>query len=170
MSDFFISRWATITAFIETQEFPLGDWKNVFSWSYWTEANLESFSPYYLFGTVLFVALLIGLEVWRRRLKRYHQVTPVFGFPLSQIGNIFFFLLILVPAYWFFRVQQMTFVSSRLFFGLIILIAVLWISWVLLHLRRRVSAKQQSYLEQERFFRYLPNSPNRTNPKGRKDK
>lgn len=158
MTELFTSRFTTIKAFLSTQSFPTNDWINIFSWSYWTESQIGSFTPYYAFGFGLFLATLIALEVWRRRLKKSHQSTPIYGTPLVQISNLFYFLLLMVPSYWFFRVQQISYLSSRLVLGLTALIAITWLAWIVVILKRRLPLQRRSYLEKERFFRYLPTS------------
>lgn len=156
MPEFLTSRLTTIQTFLSTQSFPTRDWLRIFSWSYWIEGPLGSFTPYYAFGFVFWVLLLVALEVWRRRLKKLHHATPVYGTPLIQISNLFYFLLLMVPTYWFFRVQLISYLSSRLVLGLTILIAIGWFVWIIVILKRRLPLQRQSYLEKERFFRYLP--------------
>ncbi len=156
MTELFTSRLATIQTFLATQDFPTRDWLKIFSWSYWTEGNISSFTPYYAFGFASLIVALIALEVWRRRLKKLHQATPIYGTPLVQISNLFYFLLLMVPTYWFFRVQQISYLSSRLVMGLTALIAIGWLIWIVVILKRRLPLQRRSYLEKERFFRYLP--------------
>lgn len=171
MKDFFTSRFATIKDFLSTQQFPTHDWKNIFSGHYWTNGPLASTSPYYAFGVGLTILVLVALEVWRRQLKRLNAVTPIYTVPLNHISNLFYFIAVLLPAYWFFRAQQMSYLSSRLLLGSILIIAILWLAAILFYLWRRISRTRQSYLEQERFFRYLPtNAPKRSAAPGRKGK
>lgn len=168
MNEFFTSRLTTIENFLTTQTFPTKDWLNLFSWDYWTAGPLESFTPYYTFGFGLWLVTLIVLEVWRRKLKKRHQATPVYGTPLIQISNLFYFLLLMVLAYWFFRVQQIDYFSSRLVLGATVLIGLCWLAWILFIIKRRLPLQQQSYLERERFFRYLPNTSASDSKSGRK--
>lgn len=156
MIDQFTSRWQTIETFLATQSFPTKDWGRIFSWDYWTAGPLDSYTPYYTFGFGLFLAALIALEVWRRRLKKRHETTPVYQTQLIQISNIFYFILLIVPLYWFFRVQNISYLSSRLVLGGALLVALLWLAWVLWTMKRIIPTKTRSYLEKERFFRYLP--------------
>ncbi len=156
MKEFFTSRFSTIQDFLATQDFPTRDWLNVFSWQYWTEDRIASFTPYYAFGFISLVIILLALETWRRQLKRLHKTTPIYGSPLVQISNLFYFLLLMVPIYWFFRVQQISYLSSRLVIGATFLIAVIWLGWIIVVLKRRLPLQRRSYLEKERFFRYLP--------------
>jgi hypothetical protein len=156
MTEFFTSRFATIQTFLSTQSFPTKDWLNIFSWSYWTEGQIGSFTPYYAFGFGLLFVLLLALEIWRRKLKKAHQAAPIYGTPLVQISNLFYFLLLMVPTYWFFRTQQISYLSSRLVLGFTVLIAIGWLLWIAIILKRRLPLQRRSYLEKERFFRYLP--------------
>ncbi len=156
MLDQFTSRWQTITTFFETQSFPTNDWARLGSWSYWTGGPLDSQTPYYAFGLAVFLISLIALEVWRRRLKKAHQATPVYTVPLVQISNVFYFLLLMVPSYWFFRIQSISYLSSRLVLGAAFIIALAWVIWIIIVVKRRLPQEQVSYLEKERFFRYLP--------------
>ncbi len=168
MKNFFISRFQTIQDFLQTQRFPLADWQNLGSWDFWTGGPLDSFSPYYAFGLGLFLVTLIALEVWRRHLKKVHQTTPIYGEALIQISNLFYFILLLVPAYWFFRVQQLSYLSSRLLLGSIVLAAIVWLAWIAFVIAHRLPTKRQSYLEKERFFRYLPTTSAPGSVPGRK--
>ncbi|QQG49608.1 MAG: hypothetical protein HZB70_02265 [Candidatus Berkelbacteria bacterium] len=156
MKEFFTSRFATIRDFLATQQFPTAEWKNVFTADFWTNDPLTSGSPYYTFGLVLTLLFLILLEVWRRRLKNLHVSTPIYEVAQNQLSNIFFFVAIMLPAYWFFRVQQLAYLSSRLLLGSIILVALVWLGWVVFHITRQLPAKRVAHLEKERFFRYLP--------------
>jgi hypothetical protein len=172
MKEFFTSRFDTIKTFVASQELPSAAFfKDIFSVAYWTEGPLDSFSPHYLFGAIILLGALIGLETWRRKLKKRHQTVPVYAPAINQLGNIFFFVLILVPSYWFFRVQQLAFLSGRLLLGLIVLMALVWLTWVVIFLRSRTPRTHQAYLEQERFFRYLPNnSPGVSSTRAKKGK
>jgi len=156
MKEFFTSRFITLESFFETQQFPTTDWKNLFTADYWTSGPLASTSPYYLFGWILALIALVALEVWRRRLKKAQTVTPVYSWPLNQISNLFYYLLILLLGYWFFRTQQLAYLSSRLMLGAILLGGLIWLIWIWVYMKRRIPQLLQSHLERERFFRYLP--------------
>ncbi len=157
MKEFFTSRLSTLTDFIKTQHIPLADWKNIFTASYWKE-SLYYPSPYYLFGVVVTIIVVILIETWRRYLKKLHQATPIYEMPIASLANLNFFIVLLSAAYVFFRVIGVSYLSGRSFYGLIILSALIWIGWQLIYLRRVTPSKRRSHLERERFFRYLPNT------------
>ena len=74
----FSGRIETIKEVLATQGLPKSDWQNVFNWDYWTEAQLSSFSPYYLFTLTLIFLVLLVLWWWRRSVKILHQIAPVY--------------------------------------------------------------------------------------------
>lgn len=168
MIDQLNSRWQTIETFLATQQFPTTDWANILSWKYWISGPLDSFTPYYTFGFTIWLLALIALEMWRRILKKRHQATPIYGTPLGQISNLFYFVLIMIPAYWFFRLQQIDYLSSRLVLGSTVLIAIGWLVWIIIIVKRRLPLQRRSYLEKERFFRYLPTTGASNSESGRK--
>lgn len=171
MKEFFTTRFATISDFLATQQFPLAAWKNVFTADFWANEPLTGSSPYYAFGLGLTVIFLFTIEAWRRRLKKLHVETPIYATAQNHLSNIFFFVIITIPACWFFRAQQLAYLSSRILLGSIVLITLLWLSWVVFHLMRQLPAKRAAYLEQQRFFRYLPtNATEASNAKRRKGK
>lgn len=155
MKEIFTSRFETIKRFLETQRLPTEDWKNIFSSDFWLQ-SADTTSPYYLFSLAIGVAFLIGLELWRRRIKRLHQITPVYAIALNHIANLFYFVLIIGLSYILFTSQGIAYVSSRLFLLSVIVICLAWVGWVTVHLRRTLPTRRRSYLERERFFRYLP--------------
>jgi hypothetical protein len=156
MKEFFTSRFQTIEDFFSTQKFPTSDWKNIISWDYWTESGLPSSSAYTavsLAGVVLCIALIL---FWRAHLKRAHKTAPVYEFEIQQLSSIVTFVVIMSLSYWFFRAQQVAFASSRLVLLATGLTVVVWLAVVIVHLKRNTPKMRTSYLEKERFFRYLP--------------
>ncbi|OGD63099.1 hypothetical protein A3A71_03910 [Candidatus Berkelbacteria bacterium RIFCSPLOWO2_01_FULL_50_28] len=156
MTEFFTSRFATIDNYFQTQHFWDTGWKNLFSWSFWSEGAPSPDSQYYLFTAILLV-LSVGLLIfWRVRIKKAHKITPVFQLPLAQLANIIAFVIIIGITYYFFRSQGIVYLSSRLVVLLSLIVAALWLGWVAIYLKRVAPRKQSQYLEQERFFRYIP--------------
>ncbi len=155
MKEFFTSRFETIKLFLESQKIPTQDWKNIFSFDFW-RYPASTDSPYYLFSLVVGILTLLGLEAWRRRVKRLHKMTPVYSVALNHITNLFYFILIIGLGYVFFVSQGIAYLSSRLFLFSVIVVSLAWIAWILVHLRRTLPMRRRSYLERERFFRYLP--------------
>lgn len=156
MKEFFTNRFQTIKDYFVTQQFPTTVWKNVFSWEYWTESGLPSSSAYSAFSATVLVIGIIFLFFWRFRLTRAQKTTPVFDFEIQQIANVVTFVIIMSLSYAFFRSQQIAFASSRLVVLISLLVTVGWIVVILVHIRRVTPKMRASYLEKERFFRYLP--------------
>jgi|SRR3989344_7616192 len=158
MKDYFTSRLATISNYLETQHFAWNDLKNIFSWSYWSEANLPAQTPYGLASLLVILVLLIGLIFWRRRLKIAQVAIPLYDSPINQLANIIAFIIIMAISYAFFRIQVIAYLSSRWVILASLAIVLVWIGWVIYHLVRALPPKRRDYLERERFFRYIPNS------------
>lgn len=162
MKSFFSSRFATIDQYFSTQHFIIGELKNVFSWSYWTEAGLPSQTPYSL-ASLLFVAVLIvGLVLWRRRIKAAQTNVPIFETPINQLANIISFIVIMTFSYGFFRAQAIAYLSSRLVVLASLIVIIVWLGWVVFYMLRVAPAKSRDYLERERFFRYIPKKKEKT--------
>ena len=170
MKDFFNSRFATLEQFWSTQQFDLNDLKNIFRWDYWTEANLLPQTPYSLASLLVILALVIGLFLWRRRLKIAEASVPIYAGPINQMANIIAFIIIVGASYAFFRSQAITYLSSRLVVLASLIIILGWIGWVIFYLVRLAPAKRRNYLEQERFFRYIPKSKPKVNGKTKNQK
>lgn len=154
--EFFTGRIETVRTFLETQLFPTEALLNLFRWEYWTESGLASSSPFTL-STILAIALLLlGLIIARVKFQRQQQTTPIYTFEIQQLASIISFILLITPSYWFFRAQQIDYLSSRLVILLSLLIVLIWIVVVVIHWRRVTPKMRTSYLEQQRFFRYLP--------------
>ncbi|MEX1051924.1 MAG: hypothetical protein WEC83_00875 [Patescibacteria group bacterium] len=158
MSDFFTSRFQTISDYFGSQSFSLGNFGNLFSWDFWTEANIDPSSQYTAATLLLTIAIIAGLIIWRRILKKRHATTPVYDWPINQLTNMIALLVIITPSYWFFRSQQLAYLSSRLVVLTTLLITMGWLGWVIFRLIRTVPGNRAAYLEKERFFRYLPKS------------
>ncbi len=165
MKDFFTSRFQTISNYLATQSFSLRDFGNVFSWDFWTESSIEPISDYTAALLILVIMLIVGLVIWRKILKKRQAETPIYDWPINQLANIVAFLVIMTPSYWFFRSQQLAYLSSRLVVLITLIVTIGWLGWVVFHMVRQLPAKRVAYLEKERFFRYLPKSKKaRNNP------
>lgn len=157
MKDFFLTRFTTIHEFMATQHWPsIGDWRQIFSWSFWNESYISATSPYYLLASVFLIVFVLGLLVWRWQLKKAHRVTPIFIGPLNQLLNLIIFIIIISISYLFFRTQQINYLSSRLVVLLSLVITVVWLGWILYYVVGQTPRQRSQYLEKERFFRYLP--------------
>lgn len=154
--NFFTSRLSTLKDFFSTQKLPGADSKNLFSWDFWTESNLESGSPYYLFIAAFVILVCVALIWWRRQLKKENQEAPVYEGVINQLANIIAFIIIVGLSYIFFRSQQIAYVSSRLVILASIIIVVIWSGWVMFVIKRQLAAKRLQHLEKDRYFRYLP--------------
>ncbi|HUD20519.1 MAG TPA: hypothetical protein VMQ44_00405 [Candidatus Saccharimonadales bacterium] len=158
MKDFFSSRFSTITGYLSTQKVPAADVLNIFSWKYWTESNIPPTTIYSLATIIVTLIFLIILGFWRARLKKAQAHAPVYGFVTDQIASIMFFIVVVLVAYAFFRYQQISYLSSRLVILASIFVIVIWLGVIFYYLRFVIPPKRASYLEKERFFRYLPKS------------
>lgn len=156
MKDFFTSRFQTIKDYLATQDIPGTDWLDIFTWQYWIEPNLASNSRYAAFGIALVIAICAVLLTWRRQLKENHKQSPVYHFELQQIANLVTFIIVTTVSYLFFRTQQLAYGSSRVFILICVLTSLVWIILIFIHLKRVTARRRLSYLEKERFFRYLP--------------
>lgn len=156
MKEFFTNRFQTIQDFFSTQQFPTNDWKNIVSWDYWTESGLPGSSAYTAFSLTAVALTVILLFIWRHFLKRAHKATPVYEFEIQQLASLITFVVIMTLSYWFFRSQQIAFASSRLVLLISILLVVGWLAVIVFHLKRNTPKMRTTYLEKERFFRYLP--------------
>ncbi len=136
----------------------MGKFGNLFSWEFWTEANIDPESEYTAIVLMFAITLIAGLILWRRILKKRNTDIPVYDWPVNQLSSIITLLIIMVPSYWFFRAQQLSYLSSRLVVLITFLVVLGWIGWVVFYLVRQAPAKREAYLEKERFFRYLPKS------------
>jgi len=154
---FFTDRWITIVEFAKTQQLPKPrDLTSIFELGYWAEQPLSSSSPYYLVtGAIIFLGVA-GLYYWRSRLQKAQQQIPVYEFALNQLSNILVFVVVISLSYWFFRSQEIDYLSSRLVIFFSLLIAIIWVAVVVFHLWRHLPSKKDRYLEQQRFFRYIP--------------
>lgn len=158
MKDFFTSRFQTISDYLATQSFSLRNFGNVFSWDFWTESGIDPTSQYTAVLLILVIFLVFGLIIWRKIFKKRQAETPVYDWPINQLANIIALVVIMAPSYWFFRSQQLAYLSSRLVILITTLITLGWLGWVVFYLVRTVPTKRVTYLEKERFFRYLPKS------------
>ena len=165
MKEFFTSRFQTISDYFSTQSFSLQKIGSIFSWDFWTETNINPGSTYTAPLLIITALIIVGLVIWRRILKKRHGETPVYQWPINQLANIIALLAIMAPSYWFFRSQELSYLSSRLVVLITLLVTIGWLGWVVFHLVRQLPAKRVAYLEKERFFRYLPKSKKvRNNP------
>jgi len=158
MSEFFTSRFQTISSYFSTQSFGFGDFGNFFSWDFWTERNLFPSSTYTLLVLIAVNLLIISLFVWRKNLKKKQRDIPVYDWPLNQLVNLIIFIIIMTLSYWFFRSQQLAYLSSRLVVLATLVVVIAWIAWIIYYIYRTARSKREAYLEKERFFRYLPKS------------
>ena len=156
MTEFFTARFETIKDFFVTQKLPVNFWRSLFSWDYWTDSALQAKSPYFTSAIGLVVITIVVLLVWRARLKKRQVQTPIYDRPLQQLLNIIFFVSIMAASYWFFRSQEINYLSRRLVILATLLITLIWIGWVWFDLKKRLPGERRRYLEKERFFRYLP--------------
>jgi len=156
MKEFFTSRLATISNFLATQRFTPSDLKNLFSWNYWTEANIPSTSPDYLPTVLVLIIFCAGMLFWRRQLKIRQQIAPVYDSSINQLANIVVFLVIVAISYLFFRSQAINYLSSRLVILTTLAVAIVWLGYVIYYQWRITPVMHREYLERERFFRYIP--------------
>ena len=146
----------TVSQYLSTLQFDLKDLKNIFRWDYWTEANLSPQTTYGLASLLFVIALIVGLILWRRRLKASQLVVPIYAGPINQVTNIIAFIIIMAFSYAFFRAQAIAYLSNRLVVLASLVIVLGWVGWVIFYLSRITPAKRREYLERERFFRYIP--------------
>lgn len=158
MKNLFTGRLATIGDFLQTQHFAFGDLKNIFSWSYWTEADIPTSSPYLLLSLVTVIIAVAWLIYWRRRIKVTQEIAPVYEQIINQLANIIAFIIIIGISYIFFRSQAIAYLSSRLVILVALIVIIGWLSWIIYYQLRITPAKSRDYLERERFFRYIPKS------------
>ncbi|MEX2012179.1 MAG: hypothetical protein WD544_00560 [Patescibacteria group bacterium] len=158
MKDFFTSRFQTITDYFSAQSFAIKNVGQYFSGDFWTESGLPAHSQYTALSLIIIAAVITGLIIWRRILKKRHAVTPVHSWSLNQLTNVIIFVVMVTLSYWFFRSQSLAYLSSRTVILLGIITVLLWIAWVIFRIIRTESSNRVAYLEKERFFRYLPKS------------
>jgi len=161
MADFFASRLATIRDYLTTQQFPTNQWRNLGSWDYWSEAALPPNSPYYLLAGGVIVVGVISLLFWQGHLKKLQTQAAVYEGVINQLTNLAIFILIITISYWFFRIQEINYLSSRLVVLAGLIVAIGHLAWIGFQLKRVLPHKRAQYLEQERFFRYLPKKKKR---------
>ncbi len=142
--------------FLSSQQFPTDWWLGIFSWTYWTDSNLTPQSPYLLFFLIVVILAVAGLVFWQRKLQLLQKQVPVYEHVISQIPSIISLIIVMTLLYWFFRSQQIAIFSSRLVILITFLVALGWVIYLIVYLRRTVPARRAYYLEKERFFRYLP--------------
>lgn len=156
MVEFFTDRFETIRIFLSNQSFDITEITEIFSWYFWTDPYIAPRNSYALLMIFISVATIAGLIIWRRILLKKHSQIPVYDFPINQLINIIVFLVIIIPTYWFFRSQQLQYLSSKIVILSVIVTTVLWLAWIIAHIRITIPKKKVAYLEKERFFRYLP--------------
>ncbi len=140
--------------FLQTQSWP--NFSNFLSWDYWTSQNLNSQPSDLLFGLIVTVIIVIVLLFWWLRLRTIQKRIPVYDAPINNLSNLIIFMIVLSASYVFFRTQEITYVSSRLFVLSVDVIALVWFIWISYYVLKIVPSKRRHYLERERFFRYLP--------------
>ena len=158
MLEFFTSRATTIEDYLSTQMVPTKAWTNIFSWKYWTDGPLSPQTEYSLFSTVVVIALVVILIYWRRKLTKIHKRVPVYEKVNDQIFSLIMFIVIVFFAYAFFRLQSITYLSSRLVLLSALIVTAAWWGIIIYNLKVVIPKKKAAYLEKERFFRYLPKS------------
>jgi glucan phosphoethanolaminetransferase (alkaline phosphatase superfamily) len=156
MSTFFTNRLATIEQWFSGQKLPGADTPRLFSWSFWIESNISPTSEYLAAALGLVVATIILLVAWRFALIRAHRRVPVYSSPIALLTNLIVFIIIITAAYTFFRSQELAYVSSRFIVLSTIVLSGAWLGWIAWQIKRTVPSARASYLEKERFFRYLP--------------
>lgn len=162
--DFFNDIFHTIQNFLATQTWPnSNDLSRLIKWPYWIEGPLDSFSPFYLAGSVAVLACLALLIFWRIRLKKAQKLTPVYDVPINHILNIISIIILMSASYFFFRSQQIAYLSSRLLVLATFAVCLIWLGYLIYFIKRSIPSKRRHYLERERFFRYLPNIPKERN-------
>jgi len=149
-------RFQTIKDFLSSQHFVWQDLSLLLSWSYWTESFLPEHSPSFLAGCLFILAAIIVLIIWRVRLKRAHKLTPVYDVPINQLPSLILLIIIMTVSYIFFRVQAISYLSSRLVILITVIVCLGWLIYLIYFARRIAPSKRRYYLERERFFRYLP--------------
>lgn len=168
MSNFFSTRFTTINDYLSTQHFAWKDLINLFHWSYWNEANILPTTPYFLVSWLFVIAAVVGLVIWRRRIKAANTVAPIYDGPINQLANIIAFIIIVALSYGFFRSQAISYLSSRLVVLASLLITLIWLGVVAFYMFRVAPAKSREYLERERFFRYIPKGKEKSPSKKKK--
>jgi len=158
MKEAFSARWQTVYNYLANQSFPWMGWKNLFSWNFWTEGYLSSSSPYYFYTFIFLLVIVLILLAWRVYLKKKNKLIPVYTPAINHLANLAFFLFLSSLFYWFCRVQEIVYLSSRLVVLAIILTTIIWLGYIIFWLWRILPAKKQHHLEKDRFLRYLPKS------------
>lgn len=156
MPNFITNRFTTIQNYFSTQQLPGADLKRLYSWEFWVEAYIEPNSAYLAITLLLLGLALIGLLLWRSSLKKAHRRVPVYSTPISALTNLVFFVVIMTIGYLFFRYQSLAYASSRLVVLATTFVSLGWLGWIFWQIKRTVPSAEASYLERERFFRYLP--------------
>jgi len=156
MPTFITARIETLQNYFATQHWPGADLVRLLSWQFWTESDIAPASEYAAVS-LLYVALIIAaLVIWRRTLKKKHARVPVFSSPIIGLANLVFLIVLMTGSYFFFRSQELAYVSSRLVVLGTIFICLGWLIWIIWQLKRTVPSARASYLEKERFSRYIP--------------
>jgi len=159
MNNFFVTFYNRITDFLKTQSFPSAtEWKNLVSWEYWSNSYPPATSEFYLFVGFAIYFSIIALIVWVIILKRKNKVIPVYEGLISHLINIIVMMAIIFPAYYFFRIQQIAYLSSQLVMLGTIFVIVVWFAWIFKIIYLEIPQKRRVHLEKQRFFRYLPKS------------
>jgi len=158
MKEAFLARWQTAHNYFATQSIPWKGGRNIFRWDFWSEGYLSSQSPYYLFTFSLVLVIVFGLLIWRAYLARKNKQIPVYLPAINHLANLAFFLFLNSIFYWFCRVQEIIYLSSRLVVLAVIIVAILWLGYIIFWLIRILPTKKRHYLEKDRFLRYLPKS------------
>lgn len=156
MSTFFTNRFTTIEQWFSGQKLPGADTQRLFSWSFWVESNISPTSEYLAATLGLVLVTVILLIAWRLALQRAHRRVPVYSTPIALLTNLIVFLIIITAAYTFFRSQELAYASSRFIVLSTIILSLAWLGWITWQIKQTVPSARASYLEKERFFRYLP--------------
>ena len=159
MKIFFSDFFNNVHVFFQTQSFPTRDeWLNLFSWSYWSNPQPPSDSNLYIFVGVLVALVVAGLITWTVILRRRNKKTSIYEGLISHLVNLITLIVLIYFAYLFFRLQEIAYLSSQLVILGTIIVVFLWSLLILKILIWEIPQKKRTYLEKERFLRYLPNS------------
>ena len=156
MINFFTTRFQTITDYFSTQTFSFKKFPDLFNWNFWTEAYIGPSSEYTMMVLLFTFLIIAGLIFWRILIKKRQLEAPVYEWEMNQIINIIIFIIIIDFSYIFFRTQQLPHLSSRLVVLTSLIVTALWTIWISIRLKKKAKNERVTYLEKERFSRYIP--------------
>ncbi len=128
------------------------------NWSYWFSSFAIPFTEQ-VAGYFLWLLIVIGAAGLAAKIIAWRTKTSPWSKLYKRVGNLFLFEAVLLGINFFFTQTSTPVLGSRWWFGLWILVGIIWVGLILRQAIWRLPKELKERKDQRVFEKYLPKKP-----------